>query len=34
MDQFERQLSQRFGIQSRDWRITLFDPLKTPKVVK
>lgn len=34
MDQFERQLSQRLGIQSPDWRITPFDSLKTPKVGK
>ncbi|MGA2257457.1 MAG: ATP-binding protein [Thermoguttaceae bacterium] len=29
LEDFERQLSQRFGIASSDWRITLVDALKT-----
>lgn len=30
MDQFERELSHRFGISTRDWKITLIDSTKTP----
>ena len=30
MDQFERQLSHRFGISTLDWKITLIDSTKTP----
>ncbi len=30
MDDFERQLSQRFGVASKNWRIKLSDMLKTP----
>ncbi len=30
MDEFERQLSQRFGVASPNWRIELADTLKTP----
>ncbi len=30
MDDFERQLAQRFGVASPDWRIKLIDSLKTP----
>ena len=30
MDEFERQLSQRFGVASPNWRIELSDTLKTP----
>lgn len=30
MDDFERQLSQRFGVASPDWKIKLIDSLKTP----